>query len=137
MKAIDALLEKKITVITNVKESVMKRIARMTQTIPCPSTNLINPDFKLGICEKFQWESLAMKSLMRKVESVNTNLIQLEGCLPFLGCTLLLSGPDMMELKLVKHALKKILRMSRQLILENEYYSFFDLVPINNRVPSL
>ena len=43
----------------------------------------------------------------------------------------------MMELKLVKHALKKILRMSRQLILENEYYSFFDLVPMNDLKPSI
>lgn len=33
----------------------------------------------------------------------------------------------MNELKLVKHALKKILRLSRQLILESEYYQFLDL----------
>ena len=54
-------------------------------------------------------------------------MIQLDGCLPFLGCTIMLTGPKMQELKLVKHALKKILRMSRQLVLESEYYQFLDL----------
>jgi len=72
-----------------------------------------------------------MKSLNKTVEATNTSIIQLDGCLPFLGCTIMLSGKDMNELKLVKHALKKILRMSRQLILEDEYYSFFDLVKNN------
>lgn len=67
----------------------------------------------------------------KTVEAISSNVIQLVGCLPFLGCTILLSGQDMNELKLVKHALKKILRMSRQLILENEYYKFLDLVSVN------
>jgi len=34
----------------------------------------------------------------------------------------------MAELKILKHALKKILRMSRQLILEHEYYSVLNLL---------
>lgn len=59
MKAIEALLEKNITLITNVKESVMQRIGRFTQTISCASTNLITPDFILGKCERFTMESLA------------------------------------------------------------------------------
>lgn len=75
MKAIEALLEKNITLVNNVKESVMKRIARMTMTIPCPSTNLLNPDFKLGKCAEFSWESLAIKNNKRMIENVSTNLI--------------------------------------------------------------
>lgn len=133
MKAIEALLEKNITLITNVKESVMQRIGRFTQTISCASTNLITPDFILGKCERFSMESYAQKSLNKTVEAISSNVIQLEGCLAFLGCTILLSGPDMTELKLVKHALKKILRMSRQLILENEYYQFLNLGSLNPR----
>jgi hypothetical protein len=121
-KAIDALMEKNITIVTNVKESVMLRIGRLTQTINCPSTNLIASDFILGKCQSFKMESLAKKSLNKMVSAVSTNIIQLDGCLPFLGCTIMLSGDDMNELKLVKHAFKKMLRLSRQLILENEYY---------------
>lgn len=112
----------------------MQRLGRLTQTINCPSTNLLNNDFVPGRCEKFHMESLVMKSLNRTVD-VNTNIIQLDGCLPFLGCTILLSGQDMNELKLVKHALKKILRLSRQLILESEYYQFLDLSHCSPTVP--
>jgi 1-phosphatidylinositol-3-phosphate 5-kinase len=129
-KAIEAMLRKEITVVSNVKESIMQRIGRLTQTLNCPSTNLISSDFSLGKCEMYSMENLAVKSLTRTVDSNDTTIIKLEGCLPFLGCTILLSGPDMNELRLVKHALKKMLRMSRQLILENEYYQFMRLAAL-------
>jgi len=74
-KAIDALMAKNITIITNVKESVMLRIGRLTQTINCPSTNLIASDFILGKCQSFKMESLAKKSLNKMVEDVSTNII--------------------------------------------------------------
>ena len=70
-----------------------------------------------------------MKKLENTVE-INTDLIKIEGCLPYLGCTIILSGKDMDELKKVKHALKKILRFSRQLYLENEYLNFLGLSQI-------
>ena len=38
----------------------------------------------------------------------------------------------MNELKIVKHALKKMLRLSRQIILENEYLQFLNLQMIPN-----
>jgi hypothetical protein len=107
----------------------MQRLARLTQTISCPSTNLLNPNFCTGKCKNFKMESLALKSLKNTVES-NTNLIYLDGCLPFLGCTIILSGPEISELKIVKHALKKMLRLSRQLLLESEYYNFLNLAPV-------
>lgn len=128
-KAIEALRERNITLVTNVKKTVMSRLGRLTQTINCPSTNLLNGNFCTGKCEKFFMESLTIKSLKNTVEN-NTNLITLEGCLPFLGCTLILSGRDMNELKIVKHALKKMLRLSRQLTQEYEYLQFLGLTPI-------
>jgi hypothetical protein len=48
----------------------------------------------------------------------------LEGCEPFLGCTIVLSGPQMEELKIVKKALKKCLKIARVLVLEKAYYIF-------------
>jgi len=78
-------------------------------------------------------ETLKMK---KKIEEntveVNTDLIKIEGCLPYLGCTIVLSGKDMEELKKVKHALKKMLRFSRQLFLENEYLNFLGLSNIKS-----
>ena len=73
-KAIEALRDRNITLVTNVKKSVMQRLARLTQTISCPSTNLLNPNFDTGRCDKFFMESLTMKSLKNTVEN-NTNLI--------------------------------------------------------------
>jgi hypothetical protein len=122
VKAVEYLLEKNITLITNVKPSVMKRLQRLTQTINCPSAVFLNDQFNTGRCEKFFMENLKQFEPNRqgKIENI-THLIQLDGCLPFLGCTIILSDKDMNELKIVKHALKKMLRLSRQIILENEY----------------
>lgn len=40
-----------------------------------------------------------------------------DGCNPILGCTLVLSGPDMEELKKVKQVLRKALIIARNLVL--------------------
>ena len=55
-------------------------------------------------------------------------MIFLEGCSPSRGCTILLSGPDLAELKIVKHALKKMLRLSRINFLEKEYFDNLNLI---------
>ena len=121
-KTVERLLELgDISVVQNVKESVIKRIERLTQTCSLPNVNLLSNDFFAGRCEQFYMETLSNIGLKRSDNNDN-HLIYLDGCLPFLGCTILLSSRDQQELKLVKHALKKILRLSRQLILENEFY---------------
>lgn len=121
-KAIEKLVEEKITLITNVKPSVMQRLGRLTQTITVPSAVFLDEQFNTGKCEKFFMENLPQfeQKGSGKIENI-THLIQLDGCLPFLGCTIILSDRDINELKIVKHALKKMLRLSRQIILENEY----------------
>lgn len=130
-KAIEALLDRNVTLVTNVKMCIMERIMRLTKTLISPSTNILEQDFETGKCDQFFMESLSEHSAHRGVNSI-TNLITLEGCQPSLGCTIILSGPDMNELKIVKHAVKKMLRLSRQLILESEYIDFFKLeMPLN------
>jgi hypothetical protein len=57
-------------------------------------------------------ESLSEKSVDKNVLKIN-NLIHIQGCLQYLGCTIVLSGDDNNELKIVKHSLKKIIRLSR------------------------
>ena len=54
-------MDDKKTVVTNVKDSIIKRIARLTQTIACPSTNLIDENFVAGTCEKFRVAHLVRK----------------------------------------------------------------------------
>lgn len=131
MKAVERLLELSqqginITVVSNVKESIIRRIERLTQTCSLPNVNLLSNDFIAGQCEQMYTETLSVPGLKRTDNNEN-HLIYLDGCLPFLGCTILLSSKDQYELKLVKHALKKILRLSRQLYLENEFYQVLSL----------
>jgi hypothetical protein len=51
----------------------------------------------------------------------------LDGCEPYLGCTLILSGPSKDELKTVKNALKKMITIARMILLEKEYFAFINL----------
>ena len=48
----------------------------------------------------------------------------LEGCQAKLGCSIVLSGKDLEELKIVRKALKKCLSTARVLVLEREYLRF-------------
>jgi hypothetical protein len=82
------------TVITNVKSSIIRRIARLTQTISCPSTNLIDENFVPGECDKFYVEKIIdRKKASTSLVTNETSLIYLDGCEPYLGCTIILSGP--------------------------------------------
>lgn len=49
---IDKLMESenKVTVLANVKKTIINRIARLTQTVACPSINLIDESFITGHC---------------------------------------------------------------------------------------
>jgi len=101
--ALDKLRNCKMTVIANVKESAIRRIARYTQTIPCPSTNLIDKNFVTGTCGKFRVEKTVMRNKKNdQILTQESSLLYLEECSPYLGCTVLLSGPHIEELKMVK-----------------------------------
>ena len=49
--------------------------------------------------------------------------MNIEGCNPVLGCTILLSGPHKQreELYKVKHALKQMMSMARSIVLEKYF----------------
>lgn len=128
--------EERITVINNLSLDKIKRIARYTQTIICPSTNVINPKFKLGYCKKFKVEkTFAMNyKLAERIHKDNANLqgivsksrdlIFFEGCNPALGCTILLSGDfyyEFDEMKKVKVALREMLSLARNITLEKAF----------------
>jgi hypothetical protein len=91
---------------------LIEKIERLTSTPALPNINLLSANFHAGKCDKFYVESLKNISL-NTTHDPDTDITYLEGCQPFLGCTILLSSNDMVELKIVKHALKKILLLSR------------------------
>ena len=52
------MLNLNITVVTNVKESTIERITRLTQTLSLPNVNLLSKQFNLGTCERFHVKNL-------------------------------------------------------------------------------
>lgn len=52
-KAIKQFLQDNITIVTDVPTKMMKMIARCTQTVMCPSTNLVSSNFTVGKCKTF------------------------------------------------------------------------------------
>ena len=115
---------------------MMKMIARSTQTIICPSTNLIDRDFIVGNCLQFRVEEIMpMKATVQgnldiSMLTGHTSLMYLEGCQSKLGCSIVLSGPNLAELKNVRLALKKCLATARVFLLEREYLRFIHPDPV-------
>jgi 1-phosphatidylinositol-3-phosphate 5-kinase len=134
--ALETLFKDQRTVVTNVHPKMMKMIARSTQTIICPSTNLIDRDFIVGNCLKFRVEEIMpMKANVQgnldiSMLTGHTSLMFLEGCQSKLGCSIVLSGPNLVELKNVRLALKKCLATARVFLLEREYLRFIHPDPI-------
>jgi len=124
--ALQVLEEDKITVVTNTSAKMLKMIARQTQTIVCPSTNLLDKRFVVGYCLNFRIEPIKnAPKKNHKSLAETTSLMFLEGCQAKLGCSIVLSGPDMAEIKLVRKALKVCLKTARILLIERELFRFF------------
>jgi hypothetical protein len=78
----------------------------------------------VGSCDNFQIETYKNHRENNAVVKDQTSLMCLDGCYQKLGCSIVLSGPDVMELKTVRHALIKCLKYARILFLEREYLNF-------------
>lgn len=56
--AIKSFLADNITLVTDVPIKMMRMIARCTQTMMCPSTNLISQSFNVGKCNRFYTQKI-------------------------------------------------------------------------------
>ena len=142
VKLMRILREKNITVVTNLEEKKMKRLARLTQTILLPSINVVETSFVLGKCRKFREDNLTKQireenaknlSMFEYSHAQEQTLLVFDGCNPALGCTICLSGPvatQKEELKTVKLALRRALILARNIVLERAF-----LIQINCEVP--
>ena len=72
MKLVRLLKDKGITVVTNLEENKLKRLARLTQTMLLPSMNVIDRSFVLGKCKRFREENLT--KLMREENISGTSM---------------------------------------------------------------
>jgi 1-phosphatidylinositol-3-phosphate 5-kinase len=84
----DLLLEKNISLVLNIKQPLMQRIARCTGAQIVPSVDLL-PSQKLGYCELFHVDkyydhSITLGNMGKKMLST---MMFFEGCPKPLGCT--------------------------------------------------
>jgi hypothetical protein len=112
------LRQKKITVILNIKLSLLKMIARCTHAQVLSSINQISVSFNpIGSCEVFEVLKLGKRSLC-----------VLRNCPdPSLGATIVLSGPRKSELKLLKAVLRTLILEYRGYLLELYFMTQFGL----------
>ncbi|XP_022149699.1 1-phosphatidylinositol-3-phosphate 5-kinase FAB1B-like [Momordica charantia] len=116
------LLAKDISLVLNIKRPLLERIARCTGAQIVPSIDQLSSP-KLGYCEIFHVERF-MEDLrtsgQRGKRSVKT-LMFFEGCPKPLGCTILLRGADMDELKKAKRVVQYGVFAAYHLALETSF----------------
>ncbi|XP_071686342.1 putative 1-phosphatidylinositol-3-phosphate 5-kinase FAB1C [Rutidosis leptorrhynchoides] len=115
------LLAKEISLVLNVKRTLLERISRCTGAPITPSTAHI-PTTRLGQCELFKLEKVSEEH-----ETTNINkkplktLMFFEGCPKRLGCTVLLKGSSREELLKVKHVVQYAIFAAYHLSLETSF----------------
>lgn len=124
--------EHKITLLQNVAEHKMARIARLCQTVVANGVTVIDKRFTLGQCRDFFVTNLSKEAREKgyKRQSGEAGavvqdqfLVTIDGCNPALGCTIVLSGPsgEMDELQKLKKVVRKVLLTARNIYLETFY----------------
>jgi 1-phosphatidylinositol-3-phosphate 5-kinase len=94
--ALNMLQEAGITVVYNIKESVLAAVARMTQTVLIKSIDKLSIDPSgLGQCSNFDVKTYVHGK-------VKKTFIWISGCQPDLGCTIVLRGAEMEILRQIK-----------------------------------
>ena len=94
--ALNMLQEAGITVVYNIKESVLAAVARMTQTVLIKSIDKLSIEPSgLGQCSNFDVKTYVHGKIRK-------TFIWISGCQPDLGCTIVLRGAEMETLRQIK-----------------------------------
>lgn len=116
------LLAKEISLVSNVKRSVLERIARCTGAPITPSTDKISTT-RLGQCELFRLEKFSQHHEVDNqfAKKPSKTLMFFDGCPRRLGCTILLKGACREDLKKVKHVVQYAVFAAYHLSLETSF----------------
>ncbi|OZJ06649.1 hypothetical protein BZG36_00277 [Bifiguratus adelaidae] len=97
--AMDYLMQQKITVVHNVKQSVLEAVARCTNATIIPSIDKLSlGEQQLGHCDSFK----ALTYLHEYIAHRRKSFLVFDGCKQDLGCTLVLRGGKEDELRHLK-----------------------------------
>ncbi|GAV70984.1 Cpn60_TCP1 domain-containing protein/FYVE domain-containing protein/PIP5K domain-containing protein [Cephalotus follicularis] len=118
----DYLLEKDISLVLNMKGSLLERIAICTGAQIIPSIDHLTSK-KLGYCEIFHVEKFLEEhgSAGQGGKKLTKTLMFFEGCPKPFGCTILLKGANGDELKKVKHVVQYGVFAAYHLALETSF----------------
>ncbi|PKA65136.1 Putative 1-phosphatidylinositol-3-phosphate 5-kinase FAB1C [Apostasia shenzhenica] len=111
------LLAKEISLVLNVKRSILETLSRCTGAQIVPSIDYIAMA-RLGHCEMFQVEKIVDCHPSKK--SIK-KLMYFEGCPRRLGCTVILRGPCLEKLKKVKRVVSLATFAAYHLSLETSF----------------
>lgn len=116
------LLAKDISLVLNVKRTLLERIARCTGALVTPSVDKISTA-RLGQCELFHLEKVAEEheATNQFNKKPSKTLMYFEGCPNRLGCTVLLKGSCREELKKVKSVIHYAVFAAYHLSLETSF----------------
>ncbi|KAL5017949.1 hypothetical protein ScPMuIL_003671 [Solemya velum] len=110
------LLEEGITLVYNLKLSVMERLSRFTQADIVPSIDGLVKRPNLGFCHGFKTCNFLLTSGETKT------MLCFDGCATHLGCTITLRGGTLSELKNVKKILSFAVFTAYNSQLETSFY---------------
>ncbi|CAE6162104.1 unnamed protein product [Arabidopsis arenosa] len=116
------LLAKDISLVLNIKRSLLERISRCTGAQIVPSIDQLTSP-KLGYCDLFHVEKFVEKhvSPCQVAKKMAKTLMFFDGCPKPLGCTILLKGAHEDELKKVKHVIQYGVFAAYHLALETSF----------------
>ncbi|URE42998.1 Phosphatidylinositol-4-phosphate 5-Kinase [Musa troglodytarum] len=113
--------KKEISLVLNVKRSLLERISRCTGAQIVPSIDSV-ASARLGHCEMFRIEKVYEESSSSKhLKRPSKTLMFFEGCPRRLGCTVLLRGTCLEELKKLKHVVQYASFAAYHLSLETSF----------------
>ncbi|MCO5604997.1 hypothetical protein L7F22_059172 [Adiantum nelumboides] len=121
-QAQERLLEKGISLVLNVKRSLLERIGRCTGATVAPNVENI-PYARVGHCEQFYVEKYREEhgDAAQGAKASTKTLMFFEDCPKPFGCSILLKGGNSAELKKVKRAVKLAVFAAYHLALETSF----------------
>ena len=111
----DMLFDLGVTLVINVKASVMKRVSRLTQGDLLTSVDQLMLQIQLGTCGQFYLKSFYLPQGGKKT------LMCFDQCAEQLGCCIILQGATTRELRKVKAVFKFAVLAAHNACLETEY----------------
>ena len=119
----DMLREAGVTLVTNMKRQVLARIARCTQADVMDHVDARLAPPMLGICHSFYTKQFTMEGGSKKT------FMFFDGCASHLGCTVLVRGGHMNQLRRVKHVLRFMVSVQYNWLLQKSYLRDLVAVP--------